>query len=241
MTAPLEAPRPAASWLPMQFLVSIAALWFLPPLVWRAAVDLGLRPDGEVARALLDIVAIAVPAAAVLTFALLTPAPVPWRPLRLPRVVAIYLPFAALWLLLTVGYLRLLEVAGQPVLIQPALESVRHMGLSDPPLWPLLLGIVVGAPFLEELVFRGYLLGMMQQALPRHWANAVTALLFGAVHVGYGWGYLLPLAALGFLFGWLRQRHGALMPAVLAHMLHNGLTLTVALIAPGVLDWIYGR
>ncbi|NJR42338.1 MAG: CPBP family intramembrane metalloprotease, partial [Akkermansiaceae bacterium] len=34
-----------------------------------------------------------------------------------------------------------------------------------------------------------------------------------------------PIGVLSLLFGYLRQRHGSLWPSVLAHALHNALTL----------------
>jgi membrane protease YdiL (CAAX protease family) len=164
--------------------------------------------------------------------------PAPWRPVRALAVVRVYVPAAAAWLVATIAYLRAMAALGSPVSMQPALGLLATMDWGDARLWQFAAAIVVAAPLAEELVFRGYLLTALQRGLPPHLANAVTALLFGALH---GLEYLLPTAVLGFLFGWLRQEHGSIAPSILAHVLHNALTMVVALQAPQALDWMYAR
>jgi membrane protease YdiL (CAAX protease family) len=121
---------------------------------------------------------------------------------------------------------------------QPQLQDLARQGTALPGFWLLVVAIVIGAPLAEELVFRGYLLGTLLRVLP-HWpAQLVTAAVFGYVH---GPAYALPIGVLGLLFGWLRTRHGALWPSMLAHAVHNGLTVTVTLLWPGHLEWLYPR
>lgn len=92
----------------------------------------------------------------------------------------------------------------------------------------LVLIVVVGAPIIEEIFFRGLLL----RAVERRWNPAaglwVSSILFGAVHL-----QLLQLPALvlfGLVAGWLTQRHDRLGPAIWAHVAFNG-TATALLLA----------
>lgn len=93
----------------------------------------------------------------------------------------------------------------------------------------LVLVVVVGAPLIEELFFRG----LFHQAIVKRgghpWlAVAVTAVVFGGIHF-----QLLQLPALvlfGVVSGWLTVRYGRLGPAVWAHVGFNGITV-IALLA----------
>lgn len=91
----------------------------------------------------------------------------------------------------------------------------------------LVLIVVIGAPIVEELFYRGLLL----RSISRRWGPAVgviaTAVVFGAIHLQpYD---LLPLALAGLLFSVLVTRSGRLGPAVFAHMAFN-LTAVVSLL-----------
>lgn len=74
--------------------------------------------------------------------------------------------------------------------------------------------------FAEELFFRG----AMQQNL----GFAPAVLIFGLLHVGptrnYLWWTAFAVGA-GALFGWLVLERGTLLPAMLAHVLVNGVNL----------------
>ena len=228
---------PAALWLPVQCAVGFALLWYLPAQFRWLLLETGLAsPTTPVDHAALGLTAFAAAAAAVVAFALLTPMPLPWRPLRALAVLKVYVPAAAVWLLLTVGYLWARAACGHAVAMQPELAMVATLRPDDVRFWQFAVAIVLAAPLAEELLFRGYLLSTLQHWLAPRVANVVTALAFGAVH---GLEYLLPIGALGLLFGWLRQRHGSMAPSILAHLVHNALTLLIALIAPQALDWMY--
>ena len=173
--------------------------------------------------------------AAFLVFAVLQPPDVALRPLRAAAVLAVYLPFVVLWFGFVIGYVRAAAAFGWRIEPQPMLEQVARDGVGAATL-PILFGGVLLAPLVEEILFRGYLLGTLRLALPSWPAQLLTAALFGLVH---GWNYALPIAVLGLLFGWLRQRHDALAPAILAHAVHNALTFAVTILWPRSLDLIY--
>lgn len=91
----------------------------------------------------------------------------------------------------------------------------------------LVLIVVIGAPIVEELFYRGLLL----RAVGRRWGPVVgvlgTSVVFSLVHIQpYD---LLPLFLAGLLFAVLAQRSGRLGPAIFAHVAFN-LTAVVALL-----------
>ena len=87
--------------------------------------------------------------------------------------------------------------------------------------------VVVGAPIIEELFFRGLLLRSVEKRFGTRWALAATSLLFGAIHLQ------LPqfpaLATAGLVFGILTVRSGRLGPAIWAHVGFNGIAVITLL------------
>jgi hypothetical protein len=91
----------------------------------------------------------------------------------------------------------------------------------------LVLLVVIGAPIVEELFFRGFLMGALERSMGPAWALWLSALFFGAVHFEP-----LQTAALvlfGLVAGWLVQRYGRLGPAIFAHMGFNAVTIAILL------------
>lgn len=224
---------------PAARLVFALALWLLLP---GMLVQLGLRLDlvgaEPAAQQLAVSVAMALAGVAVLAFAVLLPPAVAWRPVRAAAVLRAYVVFALPWLVLLVLYLRLLAAAGAPAPPQPLLQQLAEHGTALPHFWLVVGAAVLLAPLVEEVLFRGYLLGTLLQAM-RPWpAQLLTAAAFGLVHGPY---YALPIGCLSLLFGWLRCRYRALLPSVLAHGVHNGLTIAVTVAWPGHLQWLYPR
>lgn len=87
----------------------------------------------------------------------------------------------------------------------------------------LVLIVVIGAPIVEELFFRGLLLRSAERRWGRWWAVAVSSLVFGAVH-------LQPLqfpalVAVGVVLALLTLRTGRLGPAIFAHMGFNAVAV----------------
>lgn len=174
-----------------------------------------------------------------LPLVLVAPPPgVTFRPVRAGSVLAHYVPFALVWVALATGYLHAMVAIGHPIEPQPALLHLLHGEHSG---WPLLRQItlvVVLAPIAEEILFRGYLFTAISLVAPMWLAQVVTATLFGLVH---GLGHALPIGLLSLLFGYLRQRHRSLLPSMLAHALHNGVTLALLLTWPDLLNLFYNR
>jgi membrane protease YdiL (CAAX protease family) len=85
--------------------------------------------------------------------------------------------------------------------------------------------IVVIAPVIEEVLFRGYLQNALMRHMPPLAAIAVAALAFGVIHFQpYA---LLPLALLGAAFGYIYHRTGSLYANILLHAANNAIALGV--------------
>ena len=78
----------------------------------------------------------------------------------------------------------------------------------------------VSAPIFEELLYRGFLLpALCALGAPLSVALPLHAALFGLHHAALA--TLLPLSALGLLWGWLYVRSGNLVVPILVHALWN--------------------
>jgi uncharacterized protein len=92
----------------------------------------------------------------------------------------------------------------------------------------LLFVVVVGAPVIEELFFRGLLLRSLQRRFGAWSAIVISSLVFAVVHL-----QLLQFPALflfGFVAGWLTIRSGRLGPAIWAHVAFNSWTVAILLL-----------
>ncbi len=83
----------------------------------------------------------------------------------------------------------------------------------------LLLFLVVGAPMVEELFFRGLLLRSLLGRTPAPVAIVISALLFGLAH--FEAVQFAGLAAFGVVLGVLAWRTGRLAPGIGAHAAFN--------------------
>lgn len=92
------------------------------------------------------------------------------------------------------------------------------------------LNQIVLIPLIEELVFRGWLQGRLRRArkcrsawLGISCANAVVAGVFALAHVFTHpplWALLVVFPAL--VFGYFRERHNSVLPAIVLHIYYNG-------------------
>ena len=85
--------------------------------------------------------------------------------------------------------------------------------------------IVIGAPLVEELFFRGLLQRSAARRLGPRWAIAISAVTFGLAH--FQPVQLLGLVAFGMVLGVLAQRSGRLGPSLVAHMAFNATTVVI--------------
>jgi uncharacterized protein len=92
----------------------------------------------------------------------------------------------------------------------------------------LVLVVVIAAPVLEELFYRGLWLRAAERRVGRVWAVVGTSVLFGLVH---GEPYDLPaLIGIGLILAVLTVRTGRLGPAIWAHLAFNSTTVASLLL-----------
>lgn len=93
------------------------------------------------------------------------------------------------------------------------------------------LFLVVGAPFVEELLFRGLIQGAFTRRLGATPAIFVTALIFSFAHV-FNEGPLAPFILFppAIILGYLRHRYGKLAPGMIAHSTFNAIAFALLLV-----------
>lgn len=83
-----------------------------------------------------------------------------------------------------------------------------------------LLEIVVFAPIFEELAFRGLLYAILRRRFQFMPAAFISASLFAIAH-GYGLIGFISVLWSGFLWAWMYEKTGSLLPGMIAHALNN--------------------
>ncbi|MBX3356313.1 MAG: CPBP family intramembrane metalloprotease [Phycisphaeraceae bacterium] len=131
----------------------------------------------------------------------------------------------------------ILGAGSAPVVAHETLRKMEQGGFSFETAL-LVIGAVVIAPVVEEVLYRG----VLQQTLRRAGASArgailITTTLFTIMHLGDGaidqesaWTALPALFVLGLLFGVLYERSGRLAAPIAAHALFNLVNVLVMLL-----------
>lgn len=83
-----------------------------------------------------------------------------------------------------------------------------------------MLEYVVFAPFFEELAFRGLLFAMLRRRFEFFPAALISTCLFALAH-GYSLIGFLSVFWSGFLWAWIYERTGSLIPGMVAHATNN--------------------
>lgn len=126
-----------------------------------------------------------------------------------------------------VALIPIAELAGADDAPQEAVQRLEDAGGAQLAL--LGFGVVVVAPVVEELVFRGLLLRSLLRRMSPGWAVAVSSGLFGLVHLADpGAAVVVPgLVALGVVTGIEATRTGSLSRPILLHAGFNLLTVVI--------------
>ncbi len=92
----------------------------------------------------------------------------------------------------------------------------------------------------EEGLFRGFVLSSLHR-YSTAWAIALSAILFGLMHVltsnVLAIERFLPSTFMGLLLAWIALRTGSIWPGVLLHALHNGFLLSVSRFEEQLKSW----
>ena len=91
----------------------------------------------------------------------------------------------------------------------------------------LFICLAIGAPLVEELFFRGYVLDKLRNVHSDTFAIISTGILFGFMHWDpiFGFWDLYQTGAVmigGFIYAWLRIKTGSLWPSIVCHSIWNG-------------------
>lgn len=111
-------------------------------------------------------------------------------------------------------------------------ETLRTIVDGDAGAWRFVLAgyAVLGAPLVEEVLYRGLLQPAFRSVGFGPWsAISGVSLLFAVAHVSVvDPPALVALVVLGAVFGWLRERTGGLMAPIVAHAAFNAANLLIA-------------
>jgi len=86
-----------------------------------------------------------------------------------------------------------------------------------------IFGICV-APFIEELVFRGFFYPVFERRWGMLWAVLLTAGLFASIHapqLGGGWAEITAIFGVGVALSYTRGKSGSLAPSYWMHLAYN--------------------
>ena len=97
---------------------------------------------------------------------------------------------------------------------------------SDTSLALLAFSVAILTPFAEELLFRGFILGMLLKRYSDPQSIVISSLIFAIAHE--------PIAMVlafggGLLYGWVRVRTGSILPGMIAHAIWNGFITAVVI------------
>lgn len=139
----------------------------------------------------------------------------------------------AVWMLVWLAYLAITYVINLLAQVDPgdfmrSLNGSRHLGAA--------LVLVIGAPLLEELIFRGYLFKAWRHSrLGLSGTLLLTSVLFTALHLSqYNWTYLSMIFALSLILGLAREKSGSIWVSLAIHAANN-LVATITIIYLGML------
>ena len=111
-------------------------------------------------------------------------------------------------------------------IVPPFMEQAYRTAVWPPLLW---LALIVGAPLIEETLFRGFLFAGLRPRLGSAGAVTVAAVAWALLHVQYDAFGIATILATGLLLGTARVRSASLYPPLAMHALLNLLaTIEVA-------------
>lgn len=137
---------------------------------------------------------------------------------------------------------QLVEASSEPSTVELITDALITGPLAQT--WPLVLAIVVSAPIVEEIIFRGYLWSVLERTGVPGVAFLGTSLLFALYHLDPI--HVLTLMPTALFFGLLRWGSGSLWPCALAHFANNGVGVLAALLSTdqegtfGLLPAVFG-
>lgn len=110
-----------------------------------------------------------------------------------------------------------------PIVAHETLKQLASADPADPWRAVMIFAVVVIAPIIEEVIYRGAIQGCLRGFVRSPWpAIALSAVLFGAMHIGTAAGVAIPgLMVFGFGLGIVYERTGTLLAPMIMHGLFN--------------------
>lgn len=158
-------------------------------------------------------------------------------PLDLPVGLGCFVlayPFIELMNMLGVWIYSQTQDAMPDGMAHPTLVKLENDS-GNPWVWAIVGAAVIGAPFVEELVYRVFLQGALIKWLKSPWlAIIISSLVFAGMHRMGGenavpWHALLPIFAVGLTCGIAYERTKRVGVPIMMHMCFNGLNVMLAL------------
>jgi membrane protease YdiL (CAAX protease family) len=156
--------------------------------------------------------------------------------LRLPRaryVLAAIIIGSVTWVISHEMYvLQNMLVQAPAIVVENAV--ILQQTLAAMPLGHALLLTAIVPAICEELLFRGFLLSGLRSAMAQWPSILLCAAVFGVFHFLF---YKFPVTFfLGVILAYLCWQARSVIPAILAHMMHNGI-VTLQAVQPSLFEW----
>ena len=134
-------------------------------------------------------------------------------------------------LLLQGALTQILTSLGHPPSDQNAMKMFKDCIAAEPNafIW-FAIGAAIGAPFVEEVIFRGLLYSGLRQKFDWLPTALISSFIFAFVH-GDPWQFF-GLFGLGFAFAWVREKTGSLSAPIILHAANNSLSVFLFMILP---------
>ena len=148
---------------------------------------------------------------------------------KVRKYFLIYWPVGVSLALTVVGLSAILPSPQKP----PIEEMLEHPASA---LLFAVLGVFI-APFVEELIFRGFIYPVVERGAGSALAVVSTALLFTALHLGQLWGSwtgITLILLVGITLSTVRARTDSLIPPFVIHLSYNSTLCLLFLIASTV-------
>lgn len=135
-----------------------------------------------------------------------------------------------LWIAAIGGMVLAFAVSGLATLLHtPKVDSPIDKLVSS----PILLAVfgvmaVTIAPVFEELLFRGFIQPLLVRTFGLIAGIVLTAILFGSLHApeySFAWQYVVAVALVGVVLGWIRARANSIIPSTIMHGCYNAVFL----------------
>lgn len=133
------------------------------------------------------------------------------------------------------GLLALLIQFSSALVPPPEQLPFDRLFTSRAAVWLVFAMAVLIAPFVEELVFRGFIYTLLERLWGMTPAVLLSGILFGSIHFPQlypGYFQMLLLCAVGIVFSVARARTGTVMASILLHLGYNTALTVLFLFSP---------